>query len=180
MYLSVDKSALIPSLPDTSSLPPSVSQDASQPAVRPQGASSPSGTLLGAPEAALPTPFPTDATAPELQPCSYNECLTGHKWPAVLALAKCPGCSSAVQAVQKTNCPFCNEPIIRTVLRSDFLPRGGGVVARCQGQVMPGDSLDIQLQRTSWQAAEVNTRTFLEQQAVEATEIKAKEATRSI
>lgn len=113
------------------------------------------------------TPFPLSDTPTPVTSCSYNECLSGHKWPATLALAKCPGCSGGVLAVQKSNCPLCNEPIIRTSLRSDFLPRGGGVAARCAGQAGIGDSLDIDLQRTSWKKAETTTLTFLEQEALE-------------
>lgn len=111
------------------------------------------------------SPFPEIESPPRLNPCSYNQCLSGHIWPAMLALAKCPGCTGGVIAVQKTNCPFCNEPVTRTVLRSDFIPRGGGVVARCTGQSGMGESVDVDLQRTEWQEIQGKSRTFLEQEA---------------
>lgn len=129
----------------------------------------PSQVVNGAPNC----PFPEGPTPPALEPCSYNECTQGHKWPAILALARCPGCTGAIIAVQKTNCPFCNEPTSRSVLRSDFVPRGAGVVARCQGQIPIGESLDVECQRTGWKAAEKETRTFLEQQEAERTGVKA-------
>lgn len=125
------------------------------------------------------TPFPSlegEAAPPAPSPCSFNECLSGHIWPAILALSRCPGCTGGVVAVQKTNCPFCNEPITRTVLRSDFVPRGGGVTARCQGTPGIGESLDVEMIRTQWQEIEGTTRSFLEQEAHEITAAAAKES----
>lgn len=112
-------------------------------------------------------PFPDTASPPQASPCSYNTCLSGHIWPAVLAVTRCPGCTGGVVAVQKVNCPFCNEPIVQTTLRSDFVPRGGGVVARCAGLVGPGESLDIEIKRNEWQQVEGTTRTFLEQEEID-------------
>lgn len=86
-------------------------------------------------------------------------------WPAILAVGACPGCTGSVLAVQKTNCPFCNEPAIRSVLRSDFIPRGMGLVGRCKGQNVIGESLDIELIRGGWKEAERTELTFLEKEA---------------
>jgi len=173
-------------------MPPSVSLVQSATPSRGLGTPPPVETLLGAPvtQTSLPpagmglggstlkfpspdpnlpsgVPFPEVEAPPTRLPCSYNECLAGHKWPAQLALANCPGCTGGILAIQKTNCPFCNEPITRSVLRSDFIPRGGGVTARCQGVTGIGESLDIDMCRTSWREAETSTRTFLEQVAQE-------------
>lgn len=112
-------------------------------------------------------PFPSGGPEAQTTLCTYNECLSGHKWPATLAISKCPGCPGHLLAIQKTNCPFCNEPITRTVLRSDFLPRGAGVSARCSGQPGGGESLDIEMVRHQWREVEGTTKTFLEQEAAE-------------
>lgn len=129
-------------------------------------ASSPTSTPVVA-SAPTECPFPESDTPPRLDPCSFNKCASGHIWPAVLAIAKCPGCAGAVIAVQKVNCPFCNEPIVETNLRSDFVPRGAGMAARCAGQLPTGDSLDIQLQRTAWREVEATTKDFLTREAEE-------------
>jgi hypothetical protein len=113
------------------------------------------------------SPFPETEPPPRLNPCSYNQCLSGHIWPAIMALAKCPGCTGAVLAVQNTNCPFCNEPTVRSVVRSDFLPRGGQVIARCSGQVGIGESLDIEMSRNGWQESEKSMKTFLQKESEE-------------
>lgn len=113
----------------------------------------------------LSVPFPEIDPPPTPDPCSFNECLAGHRWPVTLALGSCQGCSGGIVAVQKTNCPVCNEPIVRTQIRSDFLPRGAGLAPRCQGTPPQGESLDIILERSGWKDAEVRTLTFLEQEA---------------
>jgi hypothetical protein len=59
-------------------------------------------------------------------------------------------------AIQQTLCPFCNEPILRTIFRSDFLPRGAGVAKRCQGQAVRGESLDLEMTRTEWREVEAH------------------------
>lgn len=112
-------------------------------------------------------PFPETSPPPVSNPCSFNECLSGHYWPAILALAKCPGCSGNVIAVKKSNCPFCNEPITRTVLRSDFVPAGAGIASRCQGQPVIGESLDVEMLRTEWKRVQDSTHSFEQQQEIE-------------
>lgn len=101
-------------------------------------------------------------SSPPHQGCSWNRCTGGHKWPVTLLVAKCPGCGGAVLAVKKENCPYCNEPTKEMSLRSDYLPRGTGVAPRCKGVPVPGDSLDITLERTHWQEAEEKTRFYHE------------------
>lgn len=123
----------------------------------------------------LSVPFPESTPPPSPDPCSFNECTAGHRWPVTLALASCPGCSGGVIAVNKTQCPVCNEPMVRSIIRSDFLPRGAGVAPRCKGIPPQGDSLDIELMRNSWQEAEKTTLTFLENEARQRTEEDKKE-----
>ena len=90
----------------------------------------------------------------KLDPCSFSECTAGHRWPPQVALAQCPGCQGPILAVQKLQCPFCNEPVARTVLRSDFVPRAAGVAKRCQGQSPYGESIDLEMQRVQWREVE--------------------------
>lgn len=116
----------------------------------------------------LPVPFESGVEPPPAPtPCSHNECLAGHRWPAILALATCPGCTTPILAVQKTQCPYCNEPIQRTILRSDFVPRGTGIAPRCKGVSPMGESLDIEMTRKGWQEAEASTEPFLVREAKE-------------
>lgn len=154
---------LPPSSPTTASAPPNPGSDASETSEPALAAPDGDPRPIEPPNC----PFPETDPPPAQAPCSYNQCLSGHIWPAILALAKCPGCTGGVLAVQKTNCPFCNEPITRTVLRSDFVPRGGGVIGRCLGQTGMGETLDIEMVRTEWKSVEGTTRTFLEQEAQE-------------
>lgn len=83
-------------------------------------------------------------------PCSFNECAGGHRWAPVMVLVKCPGCQGSVLAQKMENCPYCNEPVLRTTLRHDFVPKGGGVVPRCRGAKIYGETLDILVERTGW------------------------------
>lgn len=128
------------------------------------------------PNSVLPSPsapFPVEVEPPPTSlPCSWNRCLSGHTWPVTLAVAPCPGCKASMIAVQKTACPFCNEPIVATSLRSDFLVRGAGVSSRCTGAHMPGESLDIELARTQWSEAEATYQPFLVREAAEKAERK--------
>lgn len=84
-----------------------------------------------------------------IEPCSKNVCSAGHSWPITIAVAKCPGCSSAVLAVKMEQCPICNEPAIRTKIRTDYLPSGGPITKRCQGQAHPCVvTEEIEIERT--------------------------------
>lgn len=69
--------------------------------------------------------------------------------------------------MQKTNCPMCNEPIGRTVLRSDFVPRGAGVAARCSGQSGVGETLDLEITRDGWLKEQEGFRDFESKRAEE-------------
>ena len=84
------------------------------------------------------------------QPCSWLECLQGHVFPCVLALAKCPGCQSLVLAAKMENCPFCNEPVAKMILRHDHIPHGGGVAPRCRGAEIYGETMNIEIAREGW------------------------------
>ena len=95
--------------------------------------------------------FPT-ATTPSL--CSWSECLNGHRFVPTAVVATCSGCGAPTVAIQKTNCPYCNEPTVKTVLRSDFIPKGGGMAKRCSGETVNGESVDIELARAQWREIE--------------------------
>ncbi len=116
--------------------------------------------------------FPNDPPPSSHIPCSYNECLSGHKWPQIILIAKCEGCGGPVLAIQKTQCPFCNEPTVKTQLRSDFLPRGAGVARRCLGEGVNGESLDLEMLRTAWQTDEAGFKDFETKRAAERTSPK--------
>lgn len=124
--------------------------------------------------ASNPPLFPP-SDPPQTPLCSYNECLSGHQSPAILLAARCPGCAGSYLAIQKAQCPYCNEPIVRTMLRSDYVPRGSGATRRCQGQPAQGESLDIELSRTAWKDAEVSFTPFLAREIEERQ--KAKDST---
>ena len=86
------------------------------------------------------------------QLCTSNSCATGHIWPVVVAIAKCPGCAQAVLAIKMVNCPICNEPTQRTVLRTDHMPHGGALTAICKGAASLADVGQIELLRRHAQA----------------------------
>jgi hypothetical protein len=92
----------------------------------------------------------------KIQPCTWNECLKGHRWPPAAAIAKCEGCGGPVLAIRMENCPFCNEPNTRVSLRSDYIPRGAGIGQRCKGAKIQGESGDIELVRHQWVEVEAN------------------------
>lgn len=116
---------------------------------------------------APPIPFPASPASAAAQPCSFQECLSGHQWPIILAAATCPGCKGAVLAIQRTNCPICNEPCVRTLLRSDYVPRGAGISARCSGSEPMGESIDIELMRSAWREVESRHENFTAREARE-------------
>jgi hypothetical protein len=92
----------------------------------------------------------------KILPCSWIEGVCGHKWVPTLALAGCRGCGSPILMVKQENCPYCNEPAKTVVVRSDHVPKGGGVVERCKGQAPGGETLDIVMERTQWKEIEAN------------------------
>jgi hypothetical protein len=109
---------------------------------------------------------------PDPKPCSWNECTQGHRWTPTILGAPCNGCRVTTIAVKKENCPFCNEPPIRTSLRIDFVPRGGGISMRCKGQEVQGESVDVMLERTQWREVQEKYKTFEEKQQEEASAAK--------
>jgi hypothetical protein len=90
------------------------------------------------------------ATPPLVDPCSWNECAEGHRWVPVLVVVKCPGCQSPYLADQKTNCPTCNEVMVRTSVRVDVVPRGVQASRRCSGEKNGGETLSVDLQCHQW------------------------------
>ncbi len=70
----------------------------------------------------------------KIEPCTRNECTQGHKWPAQLALANCPGCGSQLLMVRMINCPVCNEPTKKFTFRTEHTNQGFGIAAVCRGQ----------------------------------------------
>jgi hypothetical protein len=93
---------------------------------------------------------------PIIIPCTWNECTKGHRWAPAVAVAKCEGCQSPVIAVRMENCPWCNEPNSKISLRSDYVPRGGGIGQRCKGAKVHGESVDVELIRHQWMEVEGN------------------------
>ena len=76
--------------------------------------------------------------------CSYCECIKGHVWPAQLAIGTCPGCHGHVLARRLCQCPTCNEPAERIMIRIDHLPDGGALLPVCKGAVQSmGGTLEI-------------------------------------
>jgi hypothetical protein len=92
-----------------------------------------------------PEPIFTDK--PEHEPCTTHVCRNGHKFPAIMSLYPCPGCRTPGLMVMMVNCPYCNEPVDKTILRTDFLPKGAGMAKRCQGEMVYGESLNVEIER---------------------------------
>ncbi len=84
-----------------------------------------------------------------IEPCTKNECSHGHKWPAQLALANCPGCGGQVLMVRMVNCPVCNEPVEKFTLRTDHTNQGFGIAAICRGQQGAAESNVIEMKRNA-------------------------------
>lgn len=97
---------------------------------------------------------------PQIKPCSYIIGTCGHQWAPKVALVNCAGCNSFVLAAKMENCPFCNEPAKELSLRSDHIPRGGGVTKRCFGEMPYGETMDIVLERHHWSDAQASDVKF--------------------
>lgn len=82
-----------------------------------------------------------------IEPCSYNVCVNGHKWPPQLAIGQCPGCGGSFLAVRMINCPQCNEPTVSMQLRTDHTCPGMGIAATCRGQKGLSETMFIRLDR---------------------------------
>lgn len=111
----------------------------------------------------------------QLTPCSWMECLAGHRWPPKITLAQCPGDGGPYLAFQAQNCQFCNEPVRRVSLRVDFVPSGSGPVPRCKGAKPFGESMDITLERRGHEAAASEFKNFLQKQAADAARGKVRD-----
>lgn len=85
----------------------------------------------------------------KIEPCTKNECANGHKWPAQLALANCPGCGSQLLMVRMINCPVCNEPTEKFTVRTDHTSQGFGIAALCRGQAGAAESNIIEMKRNA-------------------------------
>lgn len=81
-------------------------------------------------------------------PCTTHKCANGHSWAAVLRVAACPGCGSAMLALMMVNCPVCNEPTSTTAIRLDHLPQGGQVLPLCKGSATLAEAKQIVIEHT--------------------------------
>lgn len=84
-----------------------------------------------------------------VEPCTKNECSNGHKWPAQMALANCPGCGGHILMIRMVNCPVCNEPTEKFTLRTDHTSQGFGIAAICRGQQGAAESNIIEMKRNA-------------------------------
>jgi hypothetical protein len=64
------------------------------------------------------------------------------------------------------NCPICNEPTHRSVIRTDHVMKGGGVSARCMGQKNAAEVTIVEMVREHAREAqrEVTVDAFEEHQ----------------
>ena len=92
----------------------------------------------------------------QIQLCSINTCKAGHEFRPTAVVTACPECGSPILMVKQENCPYCNEPVVKTKMRSDYIPKGAGLVKRCIGQIPAGETLDIDIERVGWLKAEEN------------------------
>ena len=90
----------------------------------------------------------------KIEPCTRNECSNGHKWPAQLALAACPGCGAQILMVRMICCPVCNEPTTKVKLRTDHTSQGFGIAALCRGQNGAAETNFIEMERHAAQEVE--------------------------
>lgn len=100
------------------------------------------------PPASAPlAPYSLDWTDATVKLCTFNQCSRGHRWPPKLQISNCPQCHTPVIAMLKEQCPICNEPVDKCVLRSDHTPRGAGVPPACTGQTGMSDCIEMVLVR---------------------------------
>ena len=90
----------------------------------------------------------------KIEPCTRNECVNGHKWPAQLAIASCTGCGAPMLMVRMVNCPVCNEVVSKFTLRTDHTSQGFGIAAICRGQHGPAETNFIEMTRNAAQEVE--------------------------
>jgi len=77
-------------------------------------------------------PFPEEAQSASQSLCSYSICTNGHTFPPTLTITPCPDCQTPVLAVKMVNCPFCNEPVATTQIRTDHLSSGMRLAPMCK------------------------------------------------
>ena len=112
----------------------------------------------------VPTSTPVDfGTPPPTEPCSWNECSRGHKFPPIIQMAQCPGCKGSIVAVKMTNCPICNEPVTRLALRMEHLPQPGQITAMCQGAGTLNEVIQLKVERNH---AKVTESTHVEREMI--------------
>ena len=70
---------------------------------------------------------------PKVEACSYFLCTNEHKWNPTVGVAKCSGCGAPILSLKMEQCPICNEPSSRMMLRSDHLPQNGAIQPLCRG-----------------------------------------------
>ena len=103
------------------------------------------------PEMPPPTGVAPAATPlfPEVVPppaCSRATCTAGHSWVPRLTLVACGGCNAPTLAICLENCPYCNEPVARMVLRGHRLPAGSTrVPENCRGEPIPYETVEIEM-----------------------------------
>lgn len=84
---------------------------------------------------------------PAPTPCSFNECINGHRFPPLIQIGKCPGCGSPIIAVKMVNCPICNEPVGRLSVRQEHVPQGGQILPLCAGSPTLNDVMQLDIHR---------------------------------
>lgn len=95
-----------------------------------------------------------------VEPCSWNQCTAGHRWPVTMMAPQCGGCGANGIALKLESCPFCNEPAAVTTLRVDIVPVGAGYIPRCRGAKTVFATLDVLLERKEGAAAESTWKPF--------------------
>lgn len=71
-------------------------------------------------------------------PCSYQECVNGHRWTPQIAIVGCNGCHAPSLALRMVNCPICNEPVVKTTLRVDHVGGAHPITKVCQHEMHVG------------------------------------------
>ena len=102
-------------------------------------------------------------------PCSLQWCENGHCWAPQLAIPHCQGCQNPLIGLRMSNCPVCNEPVVKTQLRIDHLGSAHPITKTCKQEYHVGPEyifVEIDHKHNTW-IAKGSVKTDSTQQTVQ-------------